>query len=82
VKRNFPLDTKIVVGCATGVRSLHACQALEADGYASLVNMQCGFAGARDATGAVLEAGWQASGFPCETSAPPERTYRKLWERK
>jgi len=82
VKRHFPLDAKLVVGCASGVRSLHACQILEGEGYTSLVNMQCGYSGARDATGAIVEPGWQASGFPTETSGPLERTYRKLWERK
>jgi rhodanese-related sulfurtransferase len=80
MKRNFPLGAKLVVGCATGVRSVHACQILEAEGYTSLVNMQCGYAGARDSTGAIVEPGWQPSGFPCDMSSPPERTYRKLWE--
>jgi rhodanese-related sulfurtransferase len=82
VKRNFPPQTKLVLGCATGMRSMHACQMLEAEGYTSLVNMQCGFAGARDATGAVVEPGWQAAGFPCESTSAPERTYRNLWERR
>jgi rhodanese-related sulfurtransferase len=82
VKRNFPRETKLVVGCASGPRSVHACQILEAEGYGSLVNMQCGYMGARDASGAIGEKGWQASGFPCETAGSPERTYRKLWEKK
>jgi rhodanese-related sulfurtransferase len=82
VKRVFPLSAKLVVGCASGVRSIHACQILEAEGYTSLVNMQCGFSGARDATGAIVEPGWQAAGFPCEASGAVERTYRKLWEKK
>jgi rhodanese-related sulfurtransferase len=82
VKRNFPRDAKLVIGCASGTRSVYACQILEGEGYASLVNMQCGYSGARDATGAIVEPGWQGSGYPYETSGPPERTYRKLWERK
>ena len=82
VKRNFPTDAKLVIGCASGGRSLPACQILESEGYASLVHMPCGYSGARDATGAVVEPGWQTAGLPCETSSPPERTYRKLWERR
>jgi rhodanese-related sulfurtransferase len=82
VKKSFPLDSKLIVGCASGVRSVQACRILEAEGYAALTNMACGYSGARDATGAIVEKGWQASGFPCETAGLTERTYRKLWERK
>jgi rhodanese-related sulfurtransferase len=82
VQRNFAKDAKLVLACATGMRSVYACQILESAGYTSLVNMQCGFVGARDGTGEIVEPGWQACGYPCETSGPPERTYRKLWERK
>lgn len=82
VKRNFPPDAKLIVGCASGVRSIHACQILEGEGYSTIVNMECGLSGARGNSGEIVEPGWQAAGFPCETAGPAERTYRKLWERK
>lgn len=78
IRKIFPADTRLVFGCASGVRSMHACDALEAAGYTALVNMQCGFSGKRDATGRVIEPGWQGSGLPCEAVAPRERKYASL----
>jgi rhodanese-related sulfurtransferase len=80
VEKHFAKDAKLVLACASGVRSVYSCQLLEGAGYTSLVNMQCGFSGTRGMGGEIVEPGWQACGFPCETSGPPERTYRKLWE--
>jgi rhodanese-related sulfurtransferase len=78
MKKNFPPDARLVIGCASGVRSLNACELLGNEGYARLVNLAGGFLGARDAMGQVVRPGWQTAGFPCETQAPPERTYTAL----
>ncbi len=73
----FPKDTKFVVGCASGVRSVHACQQLAAAGFKDLVNMEGGFMGSRDDFGRPIP-GWSPSGLPVETTTPPERTYAGL----
>src|SRR5262245_1377929 len=77
MKANFKKDTKLVLGCASGNRSAKACEVLVNAGYANLVNMSCGFTGARDMFGRV-EKGWMALGFPTETAAKPEHTYEQL----
>ena len=78
VARHFPKDTNLVLGCAAGGRSRHACEQLLTEGYRNLVNMHGGFSGARDEAGRTVEAGWQACGFPVETSCDDERTWRHL----
>jgi len=65
-KKMFPVDARLLVGCASGVRSLRACDLLAAEGYAHLANLSSGFHGRHDATGRVVEPGWQACGYPCE----------------
>ena len=78
VEGNFPKDAKIVVGCKVGGRSAQAAALLEAAGYTSVVDMRGGFHGERDNFGRVAVAGWEESGLPVETSAPPEKTYAEL----
>jgi rhodanese-related sulfurtransferase len=78
IQKTFPLDAYLVIGCASGVRSVHACELLTAAGYTALTNMTCGFSGKRDATGRVVEPGWHAAGLPCEAAAPLERSYAGL----
>ena len=60
----FPQDKKLVVGCMAGGRSQRACEILEQAGYTDLINVRGGFGGARDATGAVVVAGWRDAGLP------------------
>jgi len=67
MKKAFPPDSKLVLGCAAGGRSMRACEMLVAEGYRSLVNMHGGFSGARDPLGRVVEPGWSACGFPTES---------------
>jgi rhodanese-related sulfurtransferase len=78
VTANFPPDTKLVVGCKAGGRSLQAASLLEAAGYTSVVDMRGGFHGEHDGLGRVTCAGWAASELPVETTAPPEKTYSAL----
>lgn len=61
--------TGIIFTCATGNRSMQACQIMAEEGYADLVNLRGGFFGARDMFGRVAEPGWQASGQPVEYGA-------------
>jgi rhodanese-related sulfurtransferase len=60
----LPPDKKLVVGCMAGGRSQRACEILEQAGYSDLTNIRGGFGGARDATGAVVVAGWRDAGLP------------------
>lgn len=77
VKANFKKDQKLVLGCASGIRSAKACEVLVNAGYASLVNMSGGFLGSRNMFGQ-SEKGWAALGFPTETGAPPDQSYDAL----
>ncbi|HXJ21573.1 MAG TPA: rhodanese-like domain-containing protein [Polyangia bacterium] len=77
VQAVYPPDTKLVVGCKMGGRSLQAAALLEAAGYTSVVDMRGGFAGEQDAMGRVTCAGW-AGQLPVEQTAPVEKTYAEL----
>jgi rhodanese-related sulfurtransferase len=66
----WPKDAKLVVGCAHGVRSLHAARMLAAAGYAHVVDQLAGFEGARDPFGGLSEPGWADAGLPVEHDAP------------
>jgi rhodanese-related sulfurtransferase len=81
VKKSFPPTSRFVVGCASGVRSLRACDLLAAAGFSELVNLSSGFQGRIDDSGA-LEPGWQECGLPCEGAGPPERAYAALRAKK
>jgi len=60
----LPKGKKLIVGCASGGRSQHACEMLEQAGYSDLTNVRGGFGGARDAAGRVIVAGWRDEGLP------------------
>ena len=81
VGKVFAKDTKLVVGCRSGGRSLRAAQMLLAAGFEDVVDQRAGLAGARDAFGQLQEAGWQAEGLPMTVEAHPERTYEALLQR-
>src|SRR6185437_11223743 len=78
VAANFPPDTKLVVGCKAGGRSLQAAALLEAAGYTSVVDMRGGYHGEHDGMGHLTCAGWLESKLPVENAAPPEKTYAAL----
>jgi len=74
----FERDAPLVVACAMGGRSARACELLALAGFTRLVNMDGGFSGARDASGAVREPGWQACGYAVSTECPPARAWSTL----
>jgi rhodanese-related sulfurtransferase len=82
VAANFPPDTRLVVGCKAGGRSLQAAAILGAAGYANVVDMRGGFHGERDGMGRVTCAGWAEQNLPVEETAPPDRSYTELAKRK
>jgi rhodanese-related sulfurtransferase len=65
----FPRDTKLVVGCERGNRSMRAVQILEAAGYSEVVDQRSGFGGATDPFGRVVEPGWRDAGLPVAAGA-------------
>jgi rhodanese-related sulfurtransferase len=74
----FPKDSKIVVGCKAGGRSLRAAQALVAAGFTGIVDQRAGWDGARGPFGQVTEPGWLPSGLPTEEGQPPGRSWSDL----
>lgn len=75
---NFPKDTRIVLGCKAGGRSLRAAQVLSADGYTNLVDQRAGWDGARDAFGQLTEPGWLRAGLAVEQGQPSGRSWSDL----
>lgn len=71
MQKNFSNDTKIVVGCKAGGRSLAAASVLLGAGFTSVVDQRCGFEGGP-------EPGWRPRGLPVSTSAPADRCYEAL----
>lgn len=78
MKASFTPDTKLLVGCQAGMRSLKAAMMLETFGFIDVTNVKGGWGGARDQSGAVLEPGWTSADLPVETDTPTDRTYEAL----
>jgi rhodanese-related sulfurtransferase len=58
-------DQKVYFLCRSGVRSMAAAQAAQAEGYAQVYNLAQGFEGPHDAEGhRGTIAGWKAEGLP------------------
>ncbi|MHB2016331.1 MAG: rhodanese-like domain-containing protein [Candidatus Xenobia bacterium] len=64
VAATFPRTQKIVLGCASGGRSLHALQMLQQAGFSAVIDQRCGFEGNH------AEPGWRSSGLPTAKAAP------------
>jgi rhodanese-related sulfurtransferase len=78
----FLKDSKLVLGCRSGNRSLRAAQALVAAGFEHVVDQRAGHGGARDPFGQVTEAGWDGVGLEVSTEPEPDRTYEALLARR
>jgi rhodanese-related sulfurtransferase len=78
VEATFSKETKLVIGCKSGGRSLQAAGLLAAAGYTEIVDMRGGFGGERDAMGRVSTAGWADAGLPVTTDGEPGKTYQDL----
>ena len=77
VRQHFALDAKLVVGCATGVRSSKAARLLVDAGFSNVVDQKAGFNGSRDPFGR-KSPGWRDVGLPVETGQPDDRSYEAL----
>lgn len=78
----FPKDSKLVLGCRSGNRSLRAAHALLAEGFEHVVDQRAGHEGARNAFGQLEEPGWHAAGLEVAREAQPGRTYEALLARR
>ena len=76
--KKFAKDTRLLVGCASGVRSLKATEILEALGFTNLTNVDGGFGGRRDPSGRTIERGWLEHHLPTERGNPTGRCYEDL----
>jgi rhodanese-related sulfurtransferase len=74
VTKKVPPGTKVFASCLGGVRSMNALRALEAAGYADLVNVDTGWGGKRDPSGRIVAPGWKDAGLPV---AGEKSTYGK-----
>ncbi|MET0286620.1 MAG: rhodanese-like domain-containing protein [Polyangiales bacterium] len=59
-------DARMIVGCATGVRSVVAAQQLLAAGFTDVLEQRAGMDGVRDVFGRLKERGWRDEGLPIE----------------
>ena len=66
----FPKDTKLVLGCRSGARSLRAAEMLSGAGFSAVVDQRAGFEGPKDPAGRPIEPGWAACGLPVEAATP------------
>jgi rhodanese-related sulfurtransferase len=74
----FPKDTKLVLGCRSGGRSLRAAHMLLSEGYAEVIDQRAGFSGAGGPFGQVAEPGWQPAGLPVAYEPEEGRSYAAL----
>jgi arsenate reductase len=66
-ERRFAKSQPVAIGCASGVRSRHACALLTQIGYTQIYHLAGGMFGGRDAFGAKLP-GWQEVGKPVSSA--------------
>ncbi len=66
----YPKDSKIVIGCRSGQRSMLAAEMMLSAGYTTVVDLRPGFEGARNAFGGIIEPGWLQEGLPAEDVTP------------
>ena len=72
VAKAFPKESKIVVGCKSGGRSVGAVGLMEMAGYQDLLEQRAGF----DGDG--REPGWRQTSLPQSVQAMPGRAYQDL----
>lgn len=78
MQANFAADARLLLGCQVGGRSMRASQMLASFGFTDVANVKGGFGGLRDPMGRTVEPGWEESGLPVESGAPPGRGYTEL----
>lgn len=77
----FEKDSKLILGCATGMRSLRAAGELANAGFTQLKDNLAGWSGARGPDGDITTAGWGDSNLPSENGQPADRSWQALLKR-
>lgn len=72
---------KVIVGCASGVRSSRASLLLREAGLSNVVEQRSGMDGLRDAFGRVKEKGYRAEGLPIAFEPEPGHSHAELQRR-
>lgn len=62
----FPKDTKIILGCRSGNRSMRALRMLQEAGFTNLLEQRAGWDGARGSFGELSEPGWGRTDLPSD----------------
>lgn len=78
IQQIFPEDTKLVLGCKSGGRSLRAADMLAHAGFRHVVDQKAGWAGQTDQFGRIAEEGWGPKGLPASKVTAPEHGYEAL----
>jgi rhodanese-related sulfurtransferase len=78
VEASLQKETKIVVGCKTGMRSARATEILAQLGYTDVTNIRGGFVGLMDNMGRVTEPGWSMLDLPLCSECGSETSYESL----
>jgi len=78
METHFQRDTKLLIGCQSGQRSLRAAEALVAAGYHDVTNVKGGYGGVKDPSGQSLEPGWFEQGLPTNHGDPADHSYAAL----
>lgn len=78
VRRHFGAGDKLLLTCAAGARSRHACEMLAAEGFTALANLNGGMHGGPDASGTRVEPGWQSLGLPVTREPLAGRSWPEL----
>ena len=78
VEAHFPRDTRLLVGCQTGSRSVRAAEALVGAGFTQVTNVRGGYAGTRTLAGEVVDRGWLELGLPVDYGDPETGSYAEL----
>jgi rhodanese-related sulfurtransferase len=81
MQAHFAPDSKLLIGCQSGARSLRAAEALIGAGFTSVTNVQGGFGGARNPMGQMVQPGWAESDLPVSAQAAEGRAYADLGNR-
>lgn len=82
VEQALGKQQKLIVTCASGVRSLRAQELLYEAGFLDVIDQRAGMDGVRDAFGRVKEKGHRAEALPVAHSAEPGRSYDALTMRE
>ncbi len=78
MQATYPTESKIVLGCKSGGRSMRAAEMLMDVGYTAVVNMDGGFGGRFNPVGALVQPGWKDEGLPVSTDSGEGVSYESI----